>query len=212
MEETGLPCLIRGYPFEGVGLPFLDCDWLALGRHAAAALWRPGHRRVAVLTPPDMLQGVRAVLDGVGGLGEPGFQVTAFKENGTPAGIGRVLARALRVAAPPSAIVTTRNRQTVTALTWLTSNGWRVPADVSVVSAGHEPLFDQLVPTPACYRISPEAVARLMVRRLEGLCHGQLHPRGNPWITPDFHPGGSIGPAPEETGRRLAETSIRSAQ
>jgi len=194
MEKERVPCLIRGYPHEGVGLPHLDVDWHATARHAAGVLWRLGHRHVAVLTPPDALMGVTAAVDGLGSLGEPGFTVTQLDEDGTVEGVARVLGRAFRIDSPPTALIAIRPRQLATALSWLPSAGLRVPEDVSLLSLGHEPFLEHLWPEVSGYWTSPEMVARRLVRRIEALCQGQSRSGGSPWITPEFRKGGSIGP------------------
>lgn len=50
--ESGIPCLVRGYPFTADLLPHLDVDWEVTARHASGRLWRQGHRRVGILIPP----------------------------------------------------------------------------------------------------------------------------------------------------------------
>lgn len=195
MEQSGTPCLIRGYPHEGVSLPHLDIDWTAAGRHSAGVLWRLGHRRVAVLTPPDALMGVRAAVHGISSLGETGFEVVVAEEDGTADGVAKILRRVYRTANPPTAIIATRPRQTVTALSWLNLQGFRVPEDISLLSLGHEPFLDHLLPEISGYWTSPEMVARRLVRRIEVLYQGHSRSGGSPWINPDFRKGKSIGPA-----------------
>lgn len=194
MEQEGVPCLIRGYPHEGVELPHLDVDWAATARHAAGVLWRLGHRRVAVLTPQDALKGVTAAVQGLGSLGEPGFEVIQLRENGTVVGVTRVLSRVFRGLNPPTAVIATRPRQAVTALSWLQASGLKVPQEVSLLSFAHEPVLDHLWPEVGCYVVSPEMIARRLVRRIETLCQGHGGAGGNPWIMPKFRKGDSIGP------------------
>jgi DNA-binding LacI/PurR family transcriptional regulator len=187
-----LPCLIRGYPHPGIGLPHLDVDWQATARHAAGQLWRMGHRRVVVLSPAEPLMGVEAAVRGVTEFGERDFMATVLVENGSSGGVGRVLARALQFKQPPTAILATRPRQAATALTWLASHGYRVPRDLSLITLAWEPFLDHLVPEISGYRVDPEAVAKLVVRRLERLAAGGAHPGGNVWITPEVVKGESV--------------------
>ncbi|MCW1925771.1 substrate-binding domain-containing protein [Luteolibacter arcticus] len=188
-----IPALIRGYPHPGIGLPHLDVDWQATAHHAAGHLWRMGHRRVVVLSPADALMGVEAAVRGVMELGEPGFEATVLVENGSPGGVGRVLARALNFKSPPTAIIATRPRQAATALTWLASQGLQVPRHLSLITLGWEPSLDHLVPEITGYRVDPEAVAKLVVRRLERIAAGDPNPGGNAWITPETVKGASVG-------------------
>ncbi|WP_367870102.1 substrate-binding domain-containing protein [Luteolibacter sp. Populi] len=193
--KSRTPGLIRGYPHPGIDLPHLDVDWQATAHHAAGHLWRMGHRRVVVLSPAEPLKGVEAAVRGVMELGEPDFEATVLVENGSSEGIGRVLARALNFKNPPSAIIATRPRQAATALTWLATQGLRVPQHLSLITLAWEPFLDHLVPEISGYRADPEAVAKLVVRRLERLAAGAPNPSGNTWITPEVVKGASVARA-----------------
>jgi DNA-binding LacI/PurR family transcriptional regulator len=187
-----IPSLIRGYPHPGIGIPHLDVDWHATARHAASQLWRMGHRQVLVLSPPEPLKGVEAAVRGVLDLREPGFEAAVLVDDGTTAGMGKLLDRALRVKQPPTAIIASRPRQAATALTWLASRGIRVPQHLSLITLAWEPFLDHLVPSITGYHVDPECVAKLVVRRLERLAAGDPNPGGNVWITPEPVKGASV--------------------
>jgi DNA-binding LacI/PurR family transcriptional regulator len=188
-----VPCLVRGYPQPDIELPHLDVDWYATARHAAGQLWRLGHRKVIILRPAELLKGVEAAVAGAMDLGEPGFEAAALVEDGTPLGIGRLLARALNYEDPPTAIITTRARQAASALTWLASQGVRVPQHISLITLAWEPFLDHLVPEISGYRTDAEAAAKLVVRRTERIAAGDPNPGGNLWITQEIVKGASIG-------------------
>ena len=190
--QRHIPCLIRGYPHPGINLPHLDVDWHATARHATAHLWRLGHRRAVLLVPADPLKGVEAAVQGVMDLGGEGFDATVQVEDGTPSGVGRVLARALQVKNPPTAIIATRARQAATALTWLASKGIRVPGHISLITLAWEPFLDHLVPEITGYCTDPDSVAKLVVKRLERLAAGHPNPGGNSWISPKAVKGASV--------------------
>jgi hypothetical protein len=192
-EENRVPCLVRGYPQEGVDLPFLDVNWEATARHAAGMLWRKGHRRVGIVLPPDRFRGVEAAIRGVSELGEEGFEVIPLRENGTVEGLMAMLATAMRLMKPPTAMVATRPRQVPTLLGGAASLGIRVPEDLSVVSLSREPYLDYSVPEVSGYRVDHEAVAKQVVRRIEQLIAGNPNPGASPWIEPDVIKGGSVG-------------------
>jgi DNA-binding LacI/PurR family transcriptional regulator len=125
-------------------------------------------------------------------LGEPDFEATVLIENGSPSGVGRVLARALNFKTPPTAIIATRPRQAATALTWLATQGLQVPQHLSLITLAREPFLDHLVPEITGYHVDPEAVAKLVVRRLERIAAGDPNPGGNVWITPETVKGASL--------------------
>jgi len=190
--QSGLPCLIRGYPHPGIDLPHLDVDWEATARHAAGRLWRLGHQRVGIFIPAEALRGVAAAVKGTLELGEPGFQPLAISENGTTEGIARALARALNLKNPPTALIATRPRQAATALTWLASQGIRVPTDISLISLAREPFLEHLIPETSGYRVDPDTVAKQVLRRISALIAGNAHPGGNSWLTPEVVKGASV--------------------
>lgn len=195
-EENRAPCLVRGYPQPGVNLPHLDVDWQATAHHAAAHLWRLGHRRIAVIAPRETLGGVAAAVRGIMEFPEEGFQPLKLVEDGTVEGIIRTLSRALTANDAPTALVATRPRQAATALSWLGSRGIRVPDRLSLISLASEPFLEFLVPMITGYRVNPEATAKLVIRRLERLAGGGPSAAANPWIVPDFEKGASIAPPP----------------
>ena len=191
--KSGIPCLVRGYPFSDNLLPHLDVDWEATARHAAGRLWRHGHRHVGILIPPGHLRGVEAAVRGAGSLAEPGFNIIRMPEDGTVEDLGRVLVRAMQLKHPPTAIITTRTRQVATALTWFGSRGIKVPSDFGLISLAHEPFMDYLVPEVSGYRLDPEAVSRQVIRLVKSLISGRAGGARNPWIMPQIVKGASIG-------------------
>jgi DNA-binding LacI/PurR family transcriptional regulator len=187
-----IPGLIRGYPHPGIEMPHLDVDWQATARHAAGHLWRMGHRRVVVLSPAEPLMGVQAAVRGVMELGEPDFEATVMVEDGTTDGVCRVLARVLNFKHRPTAVIATRPRQAATTLSWLASQGVRLPEYLSLITLAWEPFIDHLVPVISGYRVDPEGVAKLVVRRLERLAAGDPSPGGNIRISPVVVSGASV--------------------
>jgi LacI family transcriptional regulator len=194
LAANRVPCLVRGTPYEGVELPFLDVDWRATARHASGMLWRLGHRKVAVLTPPDRLRGVEAAVKGAEETREEGFEVMELKENGTVPGIQRAFTRAMALKERPTAIITTRPRQVATLFGCAARAGLRVPEDLSLVSLAREPFLEYLVPEVTGYRSDPAVVAKQVLRRLEQLVAGNISPGGNPWLVPEVVKGRSVGP------------------
>ncbi len=191
-EQNRLPCLVRGYPQAGISLPHLDVDWQATAHHAAAHLWRLGHRRIAVIAPQQTLGGVAAAVRGIMEFPEDGFHAEHLVEDGTVDGIIRTLTRALMAKDAPTALVATRPRQAATTLTWLGSRGIRVPDRISLITLASEPFLEFLVPRITGYRVNPETTAKLVIRRLERLTGGGQTGAANPWIVPDFEKGASV--------------------
>mgnify|MGYP003609932230 CR=1 FL=1 len=187
-----VPCLVRGYPHLNVDLPYLDVDWEATARHAAATLWRLGHQRVGVIVPPDRLRGVDAAVRGATGLGEPGFLAQELREDGTVEGVSRMFTRVMAMKDRPTALIATRPRQIATVLGCAARAGIAIPGRLSLIALAREPFLEYLVPEISGYRVDPNATAKLVTRRLGQIMAGKASPAGNPWIVPDVVKGGSI--------------------
>lgn len=195
-ELNRVPCLVRGTPSEGISLPFLDVDWRATARHAAGMLWRLGHRKIGILTPPDRLVGVNAAVDGAQQITEDGFEVMVMEENGTAGGVERIFTRAMCTLDPPTALIATRARQVVTLFGCAARRGMKVPEDLSLVSLVTEPYLEYMIPEVTGYLSKPTVLAKQVVRRLEQLAAGNISPAGNPWLVPETAKGASVAPPP----------------
>jgi DNA-binding LacI/PurR family transcriptional regulator len=188
------PCVIRGYPHQGIDLPYMDCDWTATGRHAVGELWRKGHRRIGLLMPQDGLRGNTAAWQGAASFQEEGVSLTEIWDDGTNTGLIAAVAAAIRHAAAPTAFITLRPRQTLTLLTWLCSQGFRVPRDFSLISLATESFMNHCVPMMTAYRLDPLVFAKRVVRHLELLLGGQLGPQGSLLLMPELVQGASVAP------------------
>ncbi len=186
------PCVIRGHPHQGVELPFMDCDWAATGRHAVGALWRKGHRRIGMLMPQDGMRGNLAAWQGAASFQEEGVVLTEIAEDGGNASLVAAVSGALGRADPPTAFITLRPRQTITLLTWLGSQGWRVPRDFSIVALATDPVMNHLVPAITAYRLDPLVFAKRVARHLELLVAGQVASRASLLLMPELVPGASV--------------------
>jgi DNA-binding LacI/PurR family transcriptional regulator len=193
-QTSHTPCVIRGYPHQGIDLPHMDCDWTATGRHAMGELWRKGHRRIGLLMPRDGLRGNTAAWQGAASFHEEGVALSEIRDDGTNGGLISAVAAAIGQAEAPTAFITLRPRQTITLLTWLGSQGFRVPRDFSLISLATESFMAHCVPALTAYRLDPLVFAKRVVRHLELLVGGQLGPQGSLLLMPELVPGASVAP------------------
>jgi len=63
IANRNLPALILGRAYPGVPLPSIECDFPAMGRHAAGSLLSRGHRRTIVFVPENPTAGDKQVID-----------------------------------------------------------------------------------------------------------------------------------------------------
>jgi len=191
-QASRTPCVIRGYPHQGIDLPHMDCDWTATGRHAVGELWRKGHRRIGVLMPRDGLRGNTAAWQGAVSFHEENVVLLEIRDDGTNAGLTSAVSAAIGHAEAPTAFITLRPRQTITLLTWLGSQGFRVPRDFSLISLATESFMAHCVPAMTAYRLDPLVFAKRVVRHLELLVGGQLGSQGSLLLMPEMVPGVSV--------------------
>lgn len=191
-ESSRAPCLIRGYPHQGVTLPYMDYDWTAIGRHAVAELWRKGHRRIGVLLPRDGMRGNIAAWQGAVSFREQGVDLLDVWEDGSKQGLIAEMTAILGKSHPPTAFVTLRARQAITLLTWLGTQGLRVPSDISMISLTTDSEMSHLVPSITAYQTDPSFFAKRVARQLELLVNARLGSQRGLLVMPDLVPGGSI--------------------
>jgi LacI family transcriptional regulator len=73
-----------------------------------------------------------------------------------------------------------------------------VPEQVSVISRDEDPFLAFLVPEPARYVASPQALARSLRHPVLELLGGGAVSKRAAWLMPQFVRGASLGPAPAE--------------
>jgi LacI family transcriptional regulator len=198
--RRGLPCLVAGSCSESVDLPFRDLDHRAMCRHAAGVLLGLGHRRLAFVAPEGALAGDLAseagFLDGVRASGHPEAGASVCRLDASAAGILPALKRLMAQKPAPTALLVVNAHHCLAVASGLAALGWRVPAQVSIISRDEDPFLTFLVPTPARYVTSPRAYARGLLQPVLELLEGGAVTQRSWRLMPEFVRGASIGPAP----------------
>lgn len=191
-QETQAPCIIRGYPHDGIALPSVDIDWAAAANHAMGELWRKGHRHIGVIVPQDGLRGNIAALEGARAFTGADTTVREIIDYGNTDGLLQSLDIAFRSNNPPSAILTLRPRQALTFLTWFASAGRQIPRHCSLISLASETIFESIVPRISTYHIDPTNFSKRLAKQLEQLAKGSRLQQRSLLMMPDFIRGTSI--------------------
>lgn len=190
-EQRKIPTVISGTRSAGCALPGVRLDSRALGRHAAGALLRYGHRRIGVvLTKSD--PGLRIGL-------EETFETTAatagvhFVEiDESASAVARSVDRMLALAQRPTAIFVASARPYLSVQTRLAQHGLRIPQDISLLCRDDETFLEALLPTAARYTKNPHLYAKklhdVFVRSIESppANHEEVS------IMPEFVPADSL--------------------
>lgn len=196
-EQRGLPALVWGPPFEGVGLDSVSLHYRAICRHAAGVFRRLGHRRAMLLLPKDRWAGTVSAeagfLEGFS-QGKPGEEapLVARHEPGRT-GVLSLLDITFSRAGGPSGILVAHPNDVLTALTHLMRRGLRVPGDVSLISRADDPALAHVVPSIACYSYSWDAFAATLARSILRILREGRPGSGERLIMPRFKAGESLG-------------------
>lgn len=186
------PCLVRGVSHENVRLPQLDTDWQATTQHAAASLWRKGHRNVAIIAPAQNLRGVIEACNGVLNFSGEGWRAHVVHDPLNRDGLVQSLDEFHKTHPEVTAFITTRPRQVITTTGWAAANGLRIPRDISLLSVSHEYFLDEFYPAIDHYKVDNEQVARRVVRSVSRLINGQSLSQTSEWLLPEYHNGASV--------------------
>ncbi len=185
-----LPCLVRGTSYPSAALPCMDTDWRATARHAAAHLWRKGHRTVCLCVPEEPLKGHQLIQKYLCDFKGKGWNpvIVPFSPDAVSTfdNLERVFARHPGI----TAFITTRGEQIVSFLSWTVKHALSIPDDISLVTLHDEPMLDHLHPAIAGYRTNAEKSARRLARMVRSvLCSKNTL---SALVIPDFIPGQSI--------------------
>jgi len=194
-QKQGLPTIIRGYPHEGITLPYIDEDWKAAAFHAGNQLLANGHTEIALLVPDLKLQGLKATEEGLRKALESENQdakVHIVKENREVQGVIHSLNHALAQHTGITALVITRPRHLLNTITWLATHSLRIPAHLSIVALCHESWFSEITPTITHYKISHTKMANALARRLNNLLKNISLDSFEPTVIPEQEKGQSI--------------------
>jgi LacI family transcriptional regulator len=198
-QRQGFPCVVAGSCHEGIQLSSVDLDYRALCRHAALALLRAGHRRIALLSPREGaagdLRGEEGFREGAGGFPEP-VEASVVRHGPGPAELARVLRRMFHAARPPTGVLIGESYAYLTACSELAQLGRRVGADVSLVCRDEDRFLSYLEPEPARYVADPLHFARRLARITGDLLTGRTVPVGARPLLPRLVRGASLGPPP----------------
>ena len=173
-QESRLACLVLGPCHEGISLPSVQVDDVALGRHLASEASRLGHHHVAfVMFDPSVasslnsLQGIRQLKP----QGDRPAKVTVISDDETVVGLRSALISVMAQPDPPTLVVVTEAVQALPVMGILREMNLRIPEDVSLVVRDHEPFLTRSVPEVTRYTFDwlryGRTISRLLTDMIE---------------------------------------------
>lgn len=164
VARAGLPALVFGSSFDGVGLPCIDIDFRAVARHAAGRCLAKGHRRLGVIVHRTPLAGDELIVDAIQAelkrAGGPPLEVMKHDFNRTrliDALDQRIVGRGDR----PDVLLIVNQHHLLTALPHLLRRGVSVPGDLSLLYLNNDAAAERLSPLPARYDTGDALLRRL---------------------------------------------------
>ncbi len=191
-NQQKIPALIRGYPSPGITIPFIDEDWEAAAYHAGTLLKRQGHQRIGLLMPDSKLAGLVATERGLRQASSNTNTIIPIIEKGSAENVALTLARILRLEDPPTAIVATRSRHTLSIISWMAQQQLSIPRDLSLITITSEPWFEHLLPKPSHYFSDPAQLARTVVRHILPIAQGKTTTSPQKLLIPEYIAGGTV--------------------
>lgn len=197
-QDQRLPVVLAGSRHEGISLPQVEIDLRAVSRHAAGRFLGKGHRNLAVLRPEGSFAGdaecLAAFRDGA-----TGCTVADLRFRGGTAGVVQTLRRALARSGFPTGIYVLHAEAFAAALSFLQSEGVRIPERVSLVCREDEPYLSFLHPEPSRYSHSPKTFASRLASLVGRPDLGRSRTRQSSLVMPRAIEGDTLAtpPVPE---------------
>jgi len=195
-----LPCVIVGSRHPGVELPSVDKAHRAICRHAVGLFLARGYRQLALINPDSGaagdLESEQGFNEGVGQTHREDVQASVVRHDGTVADICAKLSALFRRPGRPTGLLVSRSMNVLTVMGHLMRSSLRLPEDVALISRDYEAFLDRMVPSVACYAVSPQSMAHRISTAVLEMAQSGLVNAANHQIMPEFRPGETFGVKP----------------
>lgn len=196
---NGIPSLILGSAFPGIQIPSIECDYPALGRHAAGTLLGKGHRNIAMVLPEEPLAGdletERAFRNEVERDGSVARQCRLIRYSPEPGDLLKKWGRLRKEDLTVTAAFSLYPAAALAILTQLLSQQIAVPQEISMLCRDGDPLCKWIHPRLAHYQLPLKQFASRLSNLVLQLVESGSLPMRHTAIMPDLDPGDSLGDA-----------------
>lgn len=163
-NNSNAPAIIVGSSFPGITIPTIECDYPAVGRHAAGILLGRGHRRIIVATPDTNLAGdietAESFEQTVTSSSHPGTACVRLTYRNDPAALHDEWSRLLKSKIPVTAAFTLYPNVATSLLTHLLATGISVPDKFSILCRDSAPVLEWTSPPIAHYQLPLQHFAK----------------------------------------------------
>lgn len=196
--ERKVSAIISGTRHSGICLPAVESDISNLCHAAVDSFVSKGHTRLAYLAFKSETAGDQAmerdfVKSFSARCGSDGY-AKIFHHNCTVDGICSTMAALWAAPNRPTGILVKAPGHTATAVSYLLSNGVKLPRDVSIISVDHTRFHREIVPSIAGFEFNKKMNAELLARKVETLARTGTLPAYTIKVPAKFIPGDTFGP------------------
>ncbi len=198
--DSGLPTVLVASPFPGVMVPAVDLDHRATARHAVGQFTTRGHRRIVLLSGDRKRSGEieteAGFIEGRNAHELTHEQCAIVRFSGSVEDLTHTLAALFAGPRRPTGLLADGSMESMTVLTWLLKNGFRVPRDVSLICRDWDSVLDYAVPHLSCYRYPRDVLVNRVCRWVFRLARGEPVPRKAMPVLTQFDRGETLAPPP----------------
>jgi len=190
-----IPCVVIGSVYPGIGLPSVDMDNRAVGRHAAGRLIALGHRRLVFFNRRSPAAGDIACeegfTEGVRSSPHAGIASQVVYHSDSRENIAHLVDHLFATPTHPTGLLIANSYCYLSVASALAGRGFKIPGDVSLICRDDDQFLSYLDPEPARYQEDLAVVARKIMLLLRPMLEGG-DVRADPVrIFPRFTSGGS---------------------
>lgn len=191
--QSGLPSVICGRPYEGVGLSSVQPKPDGIARHAMGRFYAHGHRDLVCLIAEVTSLSDRLVVSAFQQEARKlGIHARVVQHDGSAASVSRAVDGILSTTPRPTGMMSNCPEHCVTALCRLLGRGVRVPDDMAIVCGWSDACLNYTVPAIAHYHIDGAKLGKKLGNVFLDLFeHGAGKIRSIDLI-PEFVQGGSL--------------------
>jgi len=190
-----IPCVVSGSAYAGVVLPSVDLDYRAICRHAAGKLIALGHRRIVFFNRRSRaagdLESEVGFAEGVHISSHPQIEARTVYHNDSRENITYLVDHLFGSSAPPTGLLIASSYCYLSVASALARRGFRIPADVSLISRDDDQFLSYVDPEPARYLNDVGIIVRKIMFLLRPILEGGSVKFDPVRIVPRFASGGS---------------------
>jgi DNA-binding LacI/PurR family transcriptional regulator len=194
--KRGLPCVVSGSVYSDIQLPFVDYDHRAVCRHAAGKLIALGHRRIVLfnrrLRAAGDLETEAGLFEGVRVSSHQHVEASVVYHEDSMQSVSFLVNRLFSSPLPPTGIIVANSYCYLSVMSTLARSGYRVPADVSLISRDDDHYLAYLDPEPARYIYDGAGITRRMMGLIRSMLEGGAARMDTSRMAARFVPGGSL--------------------